>query len=106
MYFSSPDGRAESLCTKRERFSHEDEVRLLCIGDHILGSGEKIRRFPVDPSALFNEIAFDPRLISFERLERESWFRSIGYTGPIKDDASYTDVLISIEMSAEWPDPE
>jgi hypothetical protein len=106
LYFSQPDGRAESLCTKRARFSHENEVRLLCVGDEKLGQGGNIKRFPIDPNSVFTEIAFDPRLISFERRERETWFRSSGYSGTILEDASYLPVLISIQMPWEWPDPD
>jgi len=106
LYFSKPDGRAESLCTKRQRFSHENEVRLLCVGNEKLGTGPDIRSFAVDPNLLFTEIAFDPRLIAFERLEREQWFRSKGYTGPIKQDSSYVKVLTAIPMPAEWEEPE
>lgn len=105
-YFSTPDGRAESLCMKRQRFSHENEVRLLCIGNEKLGLGSDIRRFEIDPNSLFTEIAFDPRLSSFERTERKQWFCSKGYTGPIKEDASYMGVLTTIQMPADWPDPE
>lgn len=105
-YFGSPDGRAESLCVKRSRFSHEHEVRLLCVGKEKLGTGPDIRHFSADPSKLLIEIAFDPRLISFERIEREQWFRMKGYSGPIKEDASYVDVLTAIQMPSEWDDPE
>jgi hypothetical protein len=106
LYFAQPDGRAESLCSKRQRFSHENEVRLLCIGQEKLGTGPDIRKFTIDPDCLFTEIAFDPRLISFERLERQEWFRSKGYTGSIKEDASYIGVITSIQMPTEWPDPD
>lgn len=106
LYFSRPDGRAESLCTKRQRFNHENEVRLLCLGHEKFGTGPDIRRFSIDPNSLFTEIAFDPRLISFERSERQHWFCSKGYTGPIKHDASYIGVLTSIQMPTEWPDPD
>lgn len=106
LYFARPDGRAESLCTKRQRFSHENEVRLLCLSQEKLGSGPDIRKFAIDPNSLFTEIAFDPRLISFERLERKEWFQTKGYSGPIKEDASYMGVLTRIEMPIEWADPE
>jgi hypothetical protein len=106
LYFSRPDGRAESLSTKRERFSHENEVRLLCVGEEKLGLGADVIRFTIDASSVFTEIAFDPRLITFERREREAWFRSKGYTGKIVDDASYIGVISTIQMPNDWPDPE
>jgi hypothetical protein len=105
-YFSVPDGRAESLCMKRQRFSHENEVRLLCVGKEKLGLGPDIRQFEIDPNSLFTEIAFDPRLAAFERIEREQSFRSQGYKGPIKEDASYMGVLTSVQMPTDWYDPE
>jgi hypothetical protein len=104
-YFSTPDGRAESLCMKRQRFSHENEVRLLCVGKERLGTAPNIRRFEIDPNDLFTEIAFDPRLAAFERIERELWLRSAGYTGQIEEDDSYVDVIIAVSMQNEWEEP-
>jgi hypothetical protein len=104
-YFSTPDGRAESLCLKRTQFSHESEVRLLCVGPGKLGTGEPIRHFSIDPSTLFTDLAFDPRLISFERREREEKLRSVGYTGPIREDISYIGVFNMVELP-DWPEPE
>jgi hypothetical protein len=105
-YFSTPDGRADSLFVKRAQFSHENEVRILCVGPDKLGTGEKIRSFPIDPNALFTEVSFDPRLISFERREREQKLRSLGFTGPMREDQSYAKVFTLIPMAKGWPDPE
>ena len=105
LYFSTPDGRAESLCTKRVRFSDEREVRLLCIGIDKLGTGEKIRQFNVDPNALFTEVAFDPRLMTFEQRERAERLRSVGFNGNIIEDPAYIGVLNLIAMRSDWPDP-
>jgi hypothetical protein len=106
LYFSTPDGRAESLCTKRAQFRHESEVRILCLTPDKLGTGEKVRHFPIDPNALFTEVAFDPRLITFERRERENRLRSEGFTGNIRDDHSYLGTFTLIPMPTDWPDPE
>jgi hypothetical protein len=106
LYFSTPDGRAESLCTKRVRFRDEREVRLLCVGAGKLGTGEKIRRFKVEPDTLITEIAFDPRLLTFEQRERAQKFRSMGFDGKIIEDPAYVGVLNLIVMRSEWVDPQ
>ncbi|TPG39018.1 hypothetical protein EAH79_14835 [Sphingomonas koreensis] len=105
-YFSTPDGRAESLCSKRALFRHEDEVRILCVGPGKFSAGEDIRHFLVDPNALFTEVAFDPRLVLFERREREKKLGSQGYSGIVRDDARYIKAFTLISMDADWPDPE
>lgn len=105
LYFSTPDGRAESLCTKRARFSDEREVRLLCIGPGKLGTGDKVRRFKVDPDELFTEVAFDPRLMTFEQRERADKLRSMGFKGNIIEDPAYIGVLNLVLMQSDWPDP-
>jgi hypothetical protein len=105
-YFSTPQGRADSLFVKRAMFRHEDEVRLLCIGTGKLDEGEKIKQFDIDPNSLFDEISFDPRLIAFERLEREAKIRDLGFTGKVVEDPSYLPVLTEILMSSDWPDPD
>lgn len=105
IYFSKPDGRAESLCTKRARFSDEREVRLLCVGAGKLGTGDKVRQFKVDPNVLFTEVAFDPRLLTFEQRERAQRLESMGFTGRIIEDPAYLGVLNLIPMKSDWPDP-
>jgi hypothetical protein len=104
-YFSTADGRAESLCVKRVQFSHESEVRLLCVGPKKLGTGDPIRHFSIDPNTLFTDVAFDPRLISFERREREEKLRKVGFTGPVREDISYIGVFNTIPLQ-DWLEPE
>jgi len=106
LYFATPDGRAESLCTKRMRFSDEREVRLLCVGAGRLGAGEKVRYFNVDPQTLFTEVAFDPRILTFEQRERADKLRSVGFEGTIVEDPAYVGVLNVALMTSEWPDPQ
>ena len=105
LYFSTPDGRAESLCTKRDRFRDEKEVRLLCIGTGKLGTGDKIRHFAVNPNALFSEVAFDPRLLPFEQRERAAKLRSTGFEGQIIEDRAYNGAINLVPMKSDWPDP-
>lgn len=104
--FGTPQGRADSLFIKRAMFRHEDEVRLLCVGTGRLHEGDNIRRFDIDPNGLFDEVRFDPRLIAFERREREDRVRSLGFTGKIVEDPSYLQTLTSIPMPSGWPDPD
>jgi hypothetical protein len=105
LYFSTPGGRAESLCAKRVRFSDEREVRLLCVGTSKLGTGDKVRRFKVDPNMLFTEVAFDPRLLTFEQRERAQKLVTLGFTGKIIEDPAYIGVFNLILMQSDWADP-
>ena len=103
--FGTPQGRADSLFVKRAMFRHEDEVRLLCVGKGRLHEGDKIRRCDIDPNELFDEIRFDPRLIAFERREREDRVRALGFTGKVIEDPSYFRALTAIMMPRDWPEP-
>lgn len=104
--FTTPQGRADSLFVKRAMFQHEDEVRLLCVGTGHLHEGDKIKRFDIDPSTLFDEIRFDPRLTGFEPKEREARVRALGFTGKVVIDPSYLGALTAIQMPFGWPDPD
>ena len=104
-FFRTPEGRAESLFVKRSIFRHEDEVRLLCVGNGLLDSCDKLKMMPIDPNDLFAEIRFDPRLMRFESREREERIRGLGYSGKIVEDESYTKALTIIPMAGEWDDP-
>jgi hypothetical protein len=57
--------RAESLLFKRQEFSHEAEVRIICV-DESNTSEQDVIRVEIDPSEVFEEIAFDPRLELFD----------------------------------------
>jgi hypothetical protein len=78
----APLVRAESLLFKRLAFQHEAEVRLVCVAPGLDRRTEGIS-VPVDPNALFDEVAFDPRLDPAVAQEREAECRTLGYTGPI-----------------------
>jgi hypothetical protein len=99
-------GRAESLCCKRSQFSHENEVRLLCIGPDKLGTGDNVKHFPIDPNTLFTEVAFDPRLVKFEQVERITTLRALNFTGAIREDTSYVGTFVVVPMASDWLDPE
>lgn len=104
-FFRTIQGRAESLLLKRSYFLHEEEVRLICLERNKVAGPKEFRPFAIDPNELFTEISFDPRLVSFERIERESEIRRLGYKGIVKEDRSYSRVINQIMMRRNWPDP-
>lgn len=53
---------ADSLLLKREAFSHENEARLIYQETDSSVDHGPVWSFPVDPTDLFDEICFDPRL--------------------------------------------
>jgi hypothetical protein len=93
--------RAEFLLLKRKAFTHESEVRLLFIEDRNKPQDELIR-VPIDPEKVFDEISFDPRLLPFERIEREKTFRNIGYRGPFGDSTLYQRALLGVFMPPDF----
>jgi hypothetical protein len=104
--FTTVQGRAESLMWKRTYFEHEQEVRLMLIArswseDQPMSVVRKVR---FDPNKLFQSVSLDPRLVSFERMEREDEFREAGYSGVISVDPSYAKFLDLIEMQHDWTD--
>lgn len=106
-FFRTVHGRAESLLWKRTYFEHEQEVRLMLIArawpkDQ---SVPEVRKVRVDPNTLFHSISFDPRLIPFEKKEREAEIREAGYTGEIRPDHSYQKIINLLEMQRDWPNP-
>lgn len=101
-FFRTVQGRGESLFLKRDYFRHEDEVRLLCIQRDEAVMHKDVRTFGIDPNAVFTEVSFDPRLVDFERLEREGEARRLGYTGPIRHDLSYQKVVTLLQMTKGW----
>lgn len=95
------DHRAEMLFLKRDYFRHEDEVRLLAIFDN---HGAKFDTYPVqiDPNQLFRKVEFDPRLITFERREREAKARELGYTGDFGGAEEAIQIFWDVELPNGW----
>ncbi len=104
--FGTPRGRADSLFVKRSMFRQEDEVRLLCVGSGRCHEGDKLKHLGIDPNQLFDEIRIDPRLMVFERMERESKMRSRNFNGKFVEDAAYIRTFVEVIMPCGWPDPE
>jgi len=102
-FFRTVQGRGESLLMKRELFQHEDEVRLICIQRDVVAGASDVRTFSIDPNELFTSISFDPRLVEFERKEREAEVRRLGYDGRVKPDLSYSKLARQLMMQKDWP---
>ena len=96
--FEHPANRAKLLLMKREAFANEAEVRLILVR-HGSDSSDPVFRTHIDPNAVFDEISFDPRLASFERIERESVIKDLGYTGPCREWLLYkpTHLLVALD---------
>jgi len=93
--------RAELLLVKRMAFAHEAEVRLICVDHRGVGSNGLVR-IPVDPPDLIEEVTFDPRLESFERIEREKLAKSLGYTGTFGASDLYQRTVLLVPMPDGW----
>jgi hypothetical protein len=96
--FTKARDRAEVLLLKRLAFVHEKEVRLIYVEQRKEPPPEEkeLIRVPIDPNALFDEVAFDPRLEPFERCEHEDRSRKLKYSGPFRDDGLYRGCLLQI----------
>jgi hypothetical protein len=103
--FKTVQGRAESLMWKRDYFQHEDEVRLLCIKREHGAKEPDLQGFQFEPNETFTGISFDPRLVEFERLEREAELRRLGFEGLFVPDTSYQKLLVNLAMERDWADP-
>ncbi|MCE5309703.1 MAG: hypothetical protein LLG20_18880 [Acidobacteriales bacterium] len=95
--FEHPANRAKLLLMKRDAFAHEAEVRLMLVR-HGGNSSNALLRIHIDPSAVFDEISFDPRLATFERREREIAFRNHGYTGQFRESGLYQRVILQVVL--------
>ena len=79
---------------KRTAFAHEDEVRLV----HVAGEGDAAHRgvlVPIDPTRVFDDVRFDPRLALFEIIEREDECRRLGFDSVGRSDL-YQGVLFEV----------
>lgn len=104
-YFQTVQGRADSLIWKRDYFRHEEEVRVLNIVGDPTAERTDFLTVPIDPNELFEEISFDPRLISFERKEREDEIKQLGFVGAVTPDQGYQKIVRLIPMNRAWAAP-
>lgn len=93
--FGNGHERLRPALLKRRAFEHEREVRLVFVGG-AESTGENID-VPIDPNDLFDEIALEPRLVAFERMEREADLRARGYAGSIRVSELYQRVILDIQ---------
>jgi hypothetical protein len=95
------DNRAHSLLLKRKQFQHEDEVRLIFVADDMREMGEPLT-VNVVPNDFIDDVRFDPRLVLFERRERENYARRLGYTGSFSDSGLYQSVFYQTLLPWNW----
>lgn len=95
------DHRADMLFLKRDYFRHEDEVRLLAIFDNQSAVFETYT-VQIDPNRLFSKVEFDPRLVTFERREREAKARELGYSGEVGGAEETIQILWDVELPNGW----
>lgn len=92
--FPGAEGHAESVLFKRSAFEHEAEVRLIYVGNDS-DRGRSGVSVPIEPETIFDDAVFDPRLVRYERLEREDECRSLGFSAIGQSDL-YQRVLFEI----------
>jgi hypothetical protein len=100
------DNRAATLLKKRNAFYHEQEVRIILVGPSDMLTDSFL--IDIDPNEVFEEVYFDPRLIMFERLEREQRARELGYKGPFGHNDSYQRTFFTTPLTKPWdelPEP-
>lgn len=95
--------RAELLLLKRLAFSHEAEVRIICVASRDVPA-ESFPRIPIEPTELFDEVTFDPRLEPFEREERKAAAKNLGYNGPFNDSELYHGTLLEVILPVRFPE--
>jgi hypothetical protein len=98
--FELPANRARLLLMKRAAFSHESEVRAVFVQQNAMPKTEFIS-VPFEPSHVFDDISLDPRLETFERRERETVIRSLGYKGEISEHGLYQGTLLQVVIGGE-----
>ncbi|MDB5498842.1 MAG: hypothetical protein JWP28_2873 [Phenylobacterium sp.] len=97
------DNRAQSLLLKRKAFSHEDEVRVIFICNDRRQLREPLT-INIEPNDFIDEVRFDPRLIIFERREREETAKSLGYSGAFAESLLYQKTFFQTILPWNWAD--
>lgn len=97
------ENRAQSLLLKRRAFSHEDEVRLIRVTDSRDRMHEPLS-VNVEPNAFIEDVRFDPRLVAFERREREQMARTLRYEGAFSESGLYQRTLFQTVLPWNWED--
>lgn len=84
LFNTNGSGIAKSLLYKRLEFKHEGEVRLI----YTEGKGP-IHPVPIEPSAVFDEIVFDPRLDRHLYAAYESAVKAKKFSGRVAQSVLY-----------------
>jgi hypothetical protein len=60
--------------------------------------------FHVDirPNEVFEEVTFDPRLVTFERIKTQKVARDLGYSGPFGENGLYHSTIFLTSLSKHW----
>lgn len=96
--------RAEFAFLKRPAFHNEAEVRVIVVDNERTQPANDLLKVSFDPNAVFEAVTFEPRLIAFERMEREAWARKLGYGGPFVQSTLYRKVMLEIGLRDGWKD--
>ncbi len=82
--------RAFGLLFKRNEFSHEKEIRIICdVQEPIHATKKNILNIAIEPNSLFSEIVLDPRL-PIEQFElKKEIYQKLGFMGSIKKSNLY-----------------
>ena len=94
LFNTNGSGIAKSLLYKRREFSHEREVRLI----YTEGKGA-IHPVPINPSTIFDEIVFDPRMDTHLYEAYEAAVKAKKFTGRVAQSVLYKpprELLISM----------
>ena len=97
--------RAQSLLLKRRAFAHEDEVRLIWVNKDQRGANDPLT-INVDPNDFIDDVRFDPRIIEFERKERQERANALGYEGPFSNSMLYQKTFFQTILPWNWEDWE
>lgn len=91
-------GIASTLLIKRKAFAHEREVRLIYFNQNETFTAD-VFSYPIDPNALFQDAALDPRLSEAEVAEWKAKFASAGYKRKVIQSGLYKpprDIFINV----------
>lgn len=98
---AQPDHRADTLLLKSDYYRHEEELRMLAIkADR--QPGPDFLTVPFDPNYVFETVEFDPRLVLFERREREETAKALGFTGRFTGEERAARILFDVRLPNGW----
>ena len=89
---------AELMLLKRDTFEHENEIRLIYVETRDIPPPDRVT-CPIEPNEIFDGVSFDPRLATFERMERERSAKELGYEGKFDTSELYLAPLLEIFLN-------